>query len=124
MSVLQACGIALSLLILLVPAKRSGGTDLRFVVFGVALLFFSVSIADLKEILDLFRHQADTGFGYDILFKALGIGMISQFTAEICRDAGETVLAGRVEFLAKVEIVLLSLPLLRQILSLAKELAG
>ena len=48
---------------------------------------------------------------------------MGQFTAELCRDAGEQVLASRVEFFCKVEIILLSLPLVRQILTLAGEFA-
>ena len=39
-------------------------------------------------------------------------------------DAGEPVLAGRVEFFAKVEIILLSIPQIRAILQIAGELAG
>lgn len=124
MTILQVCGIALSLLMFLVQAKRSGSADTKTIVFAAAVLFLSASLSDLKEIVLLFDAHPVSDLGYTSLWKALGIGMIGQFTAELCRDAGEPVLAGRVEFFAKVEIVLLSLPLVRQILSLAGELAG
>ena len=124
MNILQVCGVALSLLLFLVQAKRGGGVDTRSVVFAAAVLFLSVSVNDLKEIVLLFDQKPISDLGYATLWKALGIGMIGQFTAEVCRDAGEPVLAGRVEFFAKVEIVLLSLPLVRQILSLAGEIAA
>lgn len=124
MNILQVCGVSLSLLLFLVQAKRSGGVDTRSVVFAAAVLFLSVSMNNLKEIVLLFEQKPVNDLGYGMLWKAVGIGMIGQFTAEVCRDAGEPVLAGRVEFFAKIEIVLLSLPQIRQILSLAEELAA
>ena len=122
MNILQACGIALSLLLFLVQVGRGSGVDTRSVVFAAAVLFLSVSMSSLKEIVSIFDTVPTNDVGYDVLWKTLGIGMIGQFTSEICRDAGEPVLAGRVEFFAKVEIILLSLPLVRQILSLAGQM--
>ena len=121
MKILQGCGVALSLLVFLLQAKRSGG-DTRGIVFGAALLFFSCALPSLGQILTFCRSELSGAAGYESLYKALGIGLVSQFTSEICRDAGEGVLAERVEFLAKVEIVLLSLPLIGQILSLAGQI--
>ena len=126
MTVLQVCGIALSLLIFLLQIGRGRGYGGRGVVFAASLLLFSASLSGISQVFSLLRERGslfDTG-GYEGLLKAVGIGVVSQFTAEICRDAGEPVLAGRVEFFAKVEIILLSLPQIRSILQIAGELAG
>lgn len=58
----------------------------------------------------------------EILFKALGIALLTQCCADICRESGESGAAGTVELTGKVEILLLCLPLLEQILSAAREL--
>lgn len=121
MTVLKVCGIALSLLLFLLQISGSKGPNGRGVVFAAALLFFSASLSGIGEIFALVTRYK-TLFdktGYTALVKALGIGIVGQFTAELCRDAGEHVLAGRVEFFCKVEIILLSLPLVEQILALA-----
>ena len=58
----------------------------------------------------------------EILLKALGIASAAQITADICRDAGEAAIAGQVEMLGRAEILLLSLPLAMQILTVARDL--
>ena len=56
------------------------------------------------------------------LLKALGIGMLTQVCADICRECGETGVANGVELFGKVEILLLCLPLIHQLLEVAEEL--
>ena len=49
------------------------------------------------------------------LLKITGIAYIAQFAAELCRDAGESALAGRVEFAGKTAIALMSFPIIREV---------
>lgn len=58
----------------------------------------------------------------EILFKALGIALLTQCCADICRESGENGAASTVELTGKVEILLLCLPLLEEILSAARTL--
>ncbi|NLC37881.1 MAG: stage III sporulation protein AD, partial [Clostridia bacterium] len=41
---------------------------------------------------------------------------IAEFGAQVCRDAGETAIASRVEFAAKVLIIVLAIPIVVAIL--------
>lgn len=54
-----------------------------------------------------------------LLLKALGICLLTQLTADVCRDAGETALATHTELAGKGALLLLILPLFVQILDLA-----
>ena len=122
MTVLQVCGVALSVLMFCLQAgKKSRGA-----VVAAAVLFFTASLDGVSRLFTFVKEQEQLwGQGeYTVLMKALGIGVVCQFTAELCRDAGETVLASRVEFFAKIEILLLSVPLLQKLLAFAGELAG
>ncbi len=49
------------------------------------------------------------------LLKITGIAYIAQFAAELCRDAGENALAGRVEFAGKTAISLMSFPIIKEV---------
>ena len=57
-----------------------------------------------------------------ILFKALGICLLTQLTADACRDAGESALAAKAELSGKLLLLVLSLPLFEKITSLALSL--
>lgn len=48
--------------------------------------------------------------------KAVGLAYLAGFTAQICRDAGEGALAGKVELVGKVAILLLALPVMWAVL--------
>ncbi len=53
-----------------------------------------------------------------ILFKAIGVSLLTVTCADICRDAGETAIASRVLLIGKCELLALSLPLFRDISTL------
>ena len=57
-----------------------------------------------------------------IILRALGIALICELCAQLCRDLGEGSLAAGVSLFGRLEILLLSLPLIDQILEIAKEL--
>ena len=46
--------------------------------------------------------------------------LLAQTTGDICRDCGENAVAGKIEFAAKCAIMLLSLPVIKNILSLSE----
>lgn len=57
--------------------------------------------------------------GYlSVLMKAIGISLVTSSAVDICRDSGETAIASKVELLGKCEILVLSLPLIRDITEL------
>ena len=94
---------------------------------GVAasvFLFLDV-LRDISAALTDF-HKIISGEGIEeevaVLVKALGVAAIVQITADICKEAGETTVAGQVEMVGKAEILLLSLPLLSKLLSMIQRL--
>ena len=58
----------------------------------------------------------------EILIKALCIGLLTHVTASVCRDAGEGGIAALSEMAGKIEIILLSFPLIKEIIDTALSL--
>jgi len=58
----------------------------------------------------------------ETLLRALGIALICELTAVFCADLGEQGVAQGVRTFGKLEILVLSLPLLDKVLEMAKEL--
>ncbi len=56
---------------------------------------------------------------FKVALKALGIGYITSFVADSCRDAGQTALALKAELAGKCAIFILSVPLVLSILETA-----
>ena len=56
---------------------------------------------------------------FKVLIKALGIGYITNFIADTCRDSGQTSLASKAEFAGRSAIFILSVPLIIQVLKTA-----
>jgi stage III sporulation protein AD len=59
---------------------------------------------------------------FPVLIKALGISLLVQITSDICNDSGEASIAHRVEMVGKAEIILLCIPLIKEILLLCEEI--
>lgn len=58
----------------------------------------------------------------NICLKALGIGYITEFIADTCRDFGQSSVAAKAELLGKCAVLLLCIPVLKQILELLNSL--
>ena len=59
-----------------------------------------------------------------VLMKAVGIGMISELASLICSDAGEQALGKAIQMLSNAAVLWLSVPLLRELLTLVEEVLG
>ncbi len=55
---------------------------------------------------------------FAVVFRAAGVCLLTQIVADTCRDAGESALAGKAELAGRVLLLLLTVPLFEQILSL------
>ncbi|EEG78334.1 stage III sporulation protein AD [Dethiobacter alkaliphilus] len=74
-------------------------------------------LASVMQYLVDMTLQANISLIYlNTLLKVIGIAYIAEFGAQVCRDAGEGVIAGKVEFAAKLLILVMALPLLAAVL--------
>ncbi|MBE6807157.1 MAG: stage III sporulation protein AD [Ruminococcaceae bacterium] len=55
---------------------------------------------------------------FAVVFRAAGVCLLTQIVADTCRDAGESALAGKAELAGRVLLLLLTVPLFEQILTL------
>ena len=113
-------GVALSTIIKQWKADFLPLIRLAFVIlFGTAAMSL---ISPLLRFLSLFEEMEALREWIALPIKALGIAILTQICADICKESGENSLGNGVELVGKLEILLLCLPLMEQILSVAKEL--
>ncbi len=58
----------------------------------------------------------------EIIVKALGIAYLTHISAQLCRDCGEGSVATLIEGAGRLEIIILSLPLINKIIGMSEEL--
>ena len=90
-------------------------------VFLISIRFFS-TILDLLDRLQELSGLAD-GITTPVL-KVTGIGILSQITASICEDSGETALGKAVELGCSIMAIYVSVPLIYSVLDLLERLLG
>lgn len=115
-------GISITALILSLFLKDYNKTvSLILVLFSSALLFFKI-VGSIGEITDTLKEITDNAGELSsylkLMLKVLGIALITQITADICRDCGETALAGQTEVAAKIIIVAMILPLFEAVIKI------
>ncbi len=57
-----------------------------------------------------------------ILFKALGICIVTQLASDTCKDAGENAIASKVETAGKIAVLVISLPLFTRLIEITSSL--
>lgn len=84
---------------------------------GIVIMGAAVSMAaEFTAALGEFANVSPkTGVFVKPLLKITGIAYIAQFSAELCRDAGEEALGGRVELAGKTAIALMSFPIIKEV---------
>lgn len=90
---------------------------------GLMLLAVAVTAAlpIFERVTSLLENGiVDSQYAY-ILFKALGIALLTQTAADVCRDAGESGLAGKVELCGQVLLLVCGLPLFEYTLTLLEQ---
>ena len=122
---LQAVGIALLAtfaILLLKEVRPSFASPARLAVtliFCCAALPLYALVLQRVELLFSVSGAADYATP---LLRAAGVALICEITALICRDLGESGVAGGVQLIGKLEILVLCLPMVDDVLEIAKEL--
>ena len=127
MSILQLCGLAVlaAALALIVKATGSRLAPYLPLLGGMALLLAAVTRYQepINALLAL-SEEAGISSSVGTVLKMLAIGFLCTAAADICRDMGEGTLAARVELCGRAEILLLCLPFLLELITLALGLAA
>lgn len=82
-------------------------------------------VTEVASQLRRFLHFASLeGEGASIVLKAAGIAILSELGVQICCDAGESALAGRIRLVSRLTMLGLSMPLVGQIMDGLSSLLG
>ncbi len=91
---------------------------------GIILTVTAISVGKpiFGYITELMSLSPIVGDAAGILIRVIGIAVITRISADICRELGAGNIASTLEIVAKLEIILLSLPLVSSVLESVKTL--
>ena len=97
-----------------------------YISVACGLVLFVAVLTQLESIMSyverLFEHAGSAGGYFPILLKIMGIAYVTDFTSEVCRDAGEGGIASKVEMAGKILIFYVSLPVFTSLLKMLEML--
>ncbi len=121
MEILQIVGLGLMAAIFIVLVKE-GDSKVAGVLISVTVgvIIFLFVLPKISAVINLLKNLANKAnintFFLAIILKIIGIAYIAEFGAQICRDTGEGAIATKIEFAAKIFIMVLAIPIIASIL--------
>ena len=120
MNILQLLGCGfLTLVVYLVLQEYKSNTAV-FVVTAFGILVLVQSTEHLQQMIDTLlavcvQSGVRTAY-FTVILKMIGIAWLAEFLCQICRDAGSGALAVKLEFAAKISILMMFFPILTELL--------
>lgn len=121
MNIVQIVGLALLATVIIVLLKQNNANTYALLLSTVAgVIIFTAMIDKVGYVIKVFEDLAGKAnvnqFYLGTILKIVGISYIAEFGAQVCKDAGESSLAGRIEFAGKIFIMVLAMPIVAAVL--------
>ena len=120
MNILQLLGCGFLTLVVYIVLQEYKSNTAIFVVTAFGILVLVQSTEYLQQIIDTLLAicvQAGVRIAYfTVILKMIGIAWLAEFLCQICRDAGSGALAVKLEFAAKISMLMMFFPILTELL--------
>ena len=124
--VIKIIGIGLLALILIIVIKQYRPEFAIYISIIAGIFIFFFAMDKLTNIINLLKdicNQAGVNNKYlGILIKMTGIAFLAEFAISICKDAGESALASKVELGSKAIVISMSIPIIQNLLEIILKL--
>ena len=120
MDIIKIIGIGIMALIIAVIIKQYKPEFAIYasIITGAIIIFLVLD--KITSIISLLTNLSKkTGINAEylkILLKITGIAILTEFAVSICKDAGETAIASKVELVGRILIIALSIPIISTLL--------
>lgn len=128
MDIIKIALIGLIGVLLAAPLKSYKTEYSVYIGLAVCLLILTYSVNYFTRILtgmESLQNYLGDNFQYlGVLFKAVGAAYVCEFCSAICKDAGYAGVAGQVETVGKMYILLIGMPVLFALMQSIHKIAG
>lgn len=122
MDIFKILAIALITCVATLIVKQVKPDFASLVTLAGGLVILLMLIDYINQVFDVLKYLVDkTNISpglFSIVLKIIGIGYLTEFTASICTDSGASSLANKVLLAGKIIILVMSLPILTNIIEI------
>ncbi len=113
-------GLVTTIIVVTVKQQRPDIALLISLAGGTVILIFVVSSLSvvIETISNLFNKSNMDSVYITTILKVIGIAYLADFGAQLCKDAGESAIAAKIELGGKIIILLLAIPILTALMEL------
>ena len=113
-------GIIATVLAVLLREEKPEIAMVVSIVTGLVIFIFLITkLNSVMSVLKYFASKANIDVLYfSTILKVIAIAYITEFGAQICRDAGEGAIASKVELAGKVLIMVIAIPILAALMDI------
>ena len=120
MDIIKIIGIGLIALIVIIIIKQYRPEFAVYVSLIAGALILLLILDKMSGVINLLTNLANkTSINKDFIFlliKITGIAFLTEFAVSICKDAGESAIATKIDMGGKVMIVAISIPIISSLL--------
>lgn len=123
---LAALAVCETVLYLLLKRYKPELCPLCEISAAVAVFFMLVpEIKQLKSLIaELMGTAGVSGEYMTVIVKVVGLAVITDFSADMCRDSGQNALGTKIEFFGTVSVLIAAVPVFKALLQLIVSAAG
>ena len=121
MSIYSVCGICICGAVTVLLLKELRRELIPVIIIGIGVTVLVSLLPKIGESVSFIRElaaYADSGYT-GVVIRALGIAYLTSVATELCRSCGEPSLVSYIETAGKTEILILSIPLFRELFRMA-----
>ncbi|CCO08908.1 stage III sporulation protein AD [Desulforamulus hydrothermalis] len=120
MDILQIVGLGLVVCVLAVILRQQKPPMAALLTMTAGVIIFLLMMPQIAGVFNILKDlaaQANINMAYmGTILKIVGIAYIADFGSQICRDAGESALAAKIEFAAKIIVLVMAVPIIVAVL--------
>lgn len=126
MEIFQIAGLGIVATVLIIILRSFRPEFAIYISIVTGIIIFSIIIHHLVYVIDILRDLSlkanlEITF-FTIILKIIGTAYIVEFSSQICRDAGESSIAMKIELAGKVVIMVLAIPILLALMDLVTKI--
>ncbi|KJS17421.1 MAG: stage III sporulation protein AD [Peptococcaceae bacterium BRH_c4b] len=121
MEIIQIVGLGIVATVLAVVLRHNKPEMAVFLSISVGVMLFLLMLGKIGAVIDVLKElsaRANLSMVYlGTILKIVGIAYVADFGSQICRDAGEGAVASKIEFAAKILVLVLAVPIVVAVLN-------